>query len=65
MLLNLIIILGAATLLLIIMTIIFQMIFRRKRRKIYLRLHRYFGIAVLVMGLIHGTASLLYFYGVI
>jgi DMSO/TMAO reductase YedYZ heme-binding membrane subunit len=62
---NLIITLGAATLLLFSMTLIFQMIFRNKRRKVYYRLHRFFGIAAFLLAVVHGTIAVLYFNGVI
>ena len=65
MLLNLIIILGAAALVLFVMTLIFQMIFRRKRKKIFYKLHRYFAMAAVVLAVIHAIVAVLYFYGLI
>ena len=50
---------------LFVMTLIFQMIFRSKKRKVYYRLHRFFGIAAFVLALAHGTAAVLYFYGIV
>jgi len=65
MLLDLIIILGAVTLVLFIMTLIVQMIFRNKRRKVYYRLHRFFGVFAFLLAVIHGTVAVLYLYGLI
>jgi uncharacterized membrane protein len=63
--LDLILILGAVTFLLLIVAVIFQMVFRSKKRKVYYRLHRFFGVMTFLLAAVHGTVAVLYFYGII
>jgi DMSO/TMAO reductase YedYZ heme-binding membrane subunit len=62
---NIVVILGIVTYSLFALTILFLILFRVKKKKIFYRLHRTFGIIAISFATVHGTMAALYFLGYI